>query len=145
VPGGGHEPRYAHHPRCFGLSHYPVCRSIRFDHMTWTTLAELVTMTAGISLTSTTRCACDPGQLKSWHDKDILKSEPECPLLAQSGHSFLHRICPLSGVKRTCAGHRRMSAYDPKWTKAPCVLTIVSEAVTVMVGRVEFSAATHAD
>ena len=26
-----------------------------------------------------------------------------------------------------------------------CVLTIVYEAVTVMVGRVEFSAATHAD
>jgi hypothetical protein len=24
-----------------------------------------------------------------------------CPLLAQSGHSFLHRTCPLSGVKQT--------------------------------------------
>ena len=44
----------------------------------------------------------------------------------------------------------RNVAFDPKRTKAPrfplvCVLTIVSEAVTVMVGRVEFSAATHAD
>ena len=25
----------------------------------------------------------------------------ECPLLAQSGHSLVHRTCPLSGVKRT--------------------------------------------
>jgi hypothetical protein len=25
----------------------------------------------------------------------------ECPLLAQSGHLFLHRTCPLSWVKRT--------------------------------------------
>jgi hypothetical protein len=43
-----------------------------------------------------------------------------------------------------------MSTFDPKRTKAPrlplvCVLTIVSEAVTVMVGRVEFCAAPHAD
>jgi hypothetical protein len=26
----------------------------------------------------------------------------ECPLLALSGHRFLRRTCPLSGVKRTC-------------------------------------------
>ena len=26
---------------------------------------------------------------------------PECPLLAQSRHLLLHRICPLSGAKRT--------------------------------------------
>jgi len=29
------------------------------------------------------------------------------PLLAQSGHSLLHRICPLSGVKRTSLGGGR--------------------------------------
>ena len=34
------------------------------------------------------------------------------PLLAQSGHFFLHRTCPLSGAKRTCrligADHRAL-------------------------------------
>ena len=40
-----------------------------------------------------------------------------CPLLAQSGHPWLHRTCPLLGVKRTCRGHHRMSA-DPKRTDA---------------------------
>jgi hypothetical protein len=30
--------------------------------------------------------------------------------------NFLHRECPLSGVKRTCAFALHMSAYDPKRT-----------------------------
>jgi hypothetical protein len=38
------------------------------------------------------------------------------PLLAQSGHGLVHRICPLSGVKRTCRFALQMSAYDPKRT-----------------------------
>src|SRR5215831_12778294 len=38
------------------------------------------------------------------------------PLLAQSGHFFLHRKCPLSGVKRTWRLHCEMFAYDPKRT-----------------------------
>jgi hypothetical protein len=40
----------------------------------------------------------------------------ECPLLAQSGHSPLHRTCPLLGVKRTCRVALHMSAFDPKRT-----------------------------
>ena len=39
-----------------------------------------------------------------------------CPLLALSGHPSLHRICPLSGVKRTHRFALRMSANDPKRT-----------------------------
>jgi hypothetical protein len=38
------------------------------------------------------------------------------PFVAQSGHLFALRQCPLSGVKRTSAGHASMSAYDPKRT-----------------------------
>ena len=37
-----------------------------------------------------------------------------CLLLALSGHLFLHRTCPLSGVKQTSLPHRKMSANDPK-------------------------------
>jgi len=39
-----------------------------------------------------------------------------CLLLAQSGHSFLHRTCPLSVVKRTSPFALHMSAFDPKRT-----------------------------
>ncbi len=42
-----------------------------------------------------------------------------CPLLAQSGHPYLQRTCPLSGVKRTCRFALHMSAFDPKRTLAP--------------------------
>src|SRR5262245_48159989 len=38
------------------------------------------------------------------------------PLLAQSGHPWLHRTCPLSGVKQTCCFAVHMSAFDPKRT-----------------------------
>jgi hypothetical protein len=31
-------------------------------------------------------------------------------------HIFLHRTCPLSGVKRTSSWHREMCAYDLKQT-----------------------------
>ena len=34
----------------------------------------------------------------------------QCPLLAQSGHTELHRTCPLLGVKRTSLPHRKMSS-----------------------------------
>ena len=40
-----------------------------------------------------------------------------CPLLAQNGHGLVHCKCPLLGVKRTCIGHRAMSAFDPKRTR----------------------------
>src|SRR4029078_12697446 len=36
----------------------------------------------------------------------------ECPLLALSRHSQLHRTCPLSGAKRTSPFAAHMSAYD---------------------------------
>ena len=36
------------------------------------------------------------------------------PLLAQSGHLFALRSCPLLGVKRTWISTAPMSAYDPK-------------------------------
>ena len=39
-------------------------------------------------------------------------------LLAQSGHTDMSALCPLSGVKRTWLGERVMSASDPKRTKA---------------------------
>ena len=47
---------------------------------------------------------------------DIAIDERQCPLLAQSGHHARRRECPLLGVKRTCRGHHRMSANDPKRT-----------------------------
>ena len=40
----------------------------------------------------------------------------QCPLLAHSGHSQLHRTCPLLGVKQTSLFALHMSAYDPKRT-----------------------------
>jgi hypothetical protein len=42
--------------------------------------------------------------------------QPDCPLLALSGHLFLHRACPLLGVKRTYLFALHVSAYDPKRT-----------------------------
>jgi len=36
--------------------------------------------------------------------------------LAQSGHALVHRLYPLSGVKRTWAIAPHMSAFDPKQT-----------------------------
>ena len=36
--------------------------------------------------------------------------------MAQSGHTELHRTCPLLGVKRTCRFALHMSAFDPKRT-----------------------------
>jgi len=46
---------------------------------------------------------------------EAMMSEHECPLLALSGHSYLHRICPLSGVKRT----RRIALHDFVHCKSP--------------------------
>src|SRR5262249_58890797 len=46
--------------------------------------------------------------------------QPECLLLAQSGHLDTLNQCPLSGVKRTLLGHCGMSAFDPKRTSPPC-------------------------
>jgi hypothetical protein len=40
----------------------------------------------------------------------------KCPLLALSGHFYLHRTCPLLGVKRTWPSALQMSAFDPKRT-----------------------------
>ena len=40
----------------------------------------------------------------------------QCPLLAQSGHDFVRRTCPLSGEERTCLSALHVSAYDPKRT-----------------------------
>jgi hypothetical protein len=37
-----------------------------------------------------------------------------CLLLAQSRHRGGAAECPLSGVKRTCRGHRESVAIDPK-------------------------------
>src|SRR5262245_54530147 len=39
-----------------------------------------------------------------------------CPLLAQSGHTEMSAVCPLSGVKRTEPKRDAMSAVDPKRT-----------------------------
>ena len=51
------------------------------------------------------RVICRKAQLFSKSLLELLhrKNLPgmECPLLAHSGHWFLHRTCPLSGVKRT--------------------------------------------
>ena len=44
------------------------------------------------------------------------RASSECPLLALSGHSCLHRTCPLLGAKRTCLFALHVSAYDPKRT-----------------------------
>jgi hypothetical protein len=32
---------------------------------------------------------------------EVIECVVECPLLAPSGHFFLHRICPLSGLEQT--------------------------------------------
>ena len=39
--------------------------------------------------------------------------------MAQSGHTELHRTCPLSGAKPTCPFALHMSANDPKRTWRP--------------------------
>ena len=38
--------------------------------------------------------------------------------MAQSGHTELHRTCPLLGVKRTSPSALHMSAFDPKRTSS---------------------------
>ena len=48
------------------------------------------------------------------------------PLLAQSGHSCLHRTCPLLGVKWTCRFTVHMSAFDPKRTFRTAASSLVS-------------------
>src|SRR5262245_33033224 len=50
----------------------------------------------------------------------------EVKLRAISGHSLLHRICLLSGVKRTWLFALHMSAFDPKRTSA--LLASLTEA-----------------
>jgi hypothetical protein len=47
---------------------------------------------------------------------EVIEWMAECPLLAQSGHLWLHRTCPLSGVQRTSLVVLHMSAFDPKRT-----------------------------
>jgi len=49
---------------------------------------------------------------------EVLYRSPECPLLAQNGHSIRVDRCPLSRVKRTSQECTAMSAYDPKRTSA---------------------------
>jgi hypothetical protein len=49
-------------------------------------------------------------------------------------------LCPLSGVKRTCRLHRKMSAYDPKRTSVNSQLQNLSERV----GGAETRSAIHA-
>jgi hypothetical protein len=46
----------------------------------------------------------------------ISKNPVQVGMSAFSGHPSLHRICPLSGVKRTWPIAVRMSGYDPKRT-----------------------------
>ena len=46
----------------------------------------------------------------------IMASGNASPLLAQSGHTELHRKCPLSGAKRTLRLQCEMSAFGPKRT-----------------------------
>jgi hypothetical protein len=47
---------------------------------------------------------------------ELIERMARCPLLPLSGHSSLHRTCPLSGVKRTSLVALHMSANDPKRT-----------------------------
>ena len=53
------------------------------------------------------------------------------------------RVDPDQSIARAACSCLLLTQSGPK--RLVCVLTIVCEAVTVMVGRVEFSAATHAD
>ena len=54
-----------------------------------------------------------------------------CPLLAISRHATRAYECPLSGVKRTCAEHHAMSAFDPKRTlgSQPVIFSIAKGVV----------------
>src|SRR5262249_47764919 len=56
----------------------------------------------------------DTTNLKSADSCKAVAHNGLCPLLAQSGHHWLHRTCPLSGVKRTWRVQCEMSANDPK-------------------------------
>ena len=52
-------------------------------------------------------------------------------VLAQSGHPYLQRTCPLSGVKQTWRFALHMSAYDPKRTSVtPGIILILYDVVT---------------
>ena len=50
----------------------------------------------------TAAACCSRSTTSTRFDRQISPREARCPLLAQSGHSALHRTCPLLGVKRTC-------------------------------------------
>ena len=59
------------------------------------------------------------------------------PLLALSGHPFLHCECPLSGVKRTRHFALQMSANDPKRAyTAKALGLIVSPALLARADKV---------
>ena len=45
----------------------------------------------------------------------------ECPLLAQSGHSMLRRICPLSGAKRTSFSAKADIVHLPTYDRTRTV------------------------
>jgi hypothetical protein len=57
--------------------------------------------------------------------------------MAHSGHPWLHRTCPLSGVKRTWPIAVHMSAYDPKRTSVG--LTQAPRVAVATAGRRVFS------
>ena len=46
--------------------------------------------------------------------KALIATSPRCPLLAQSGHWFGRRACPLLGVKQTSLVRDRVSVNDPR-------------------------------
>src|SRR5262245_5707497 len=57
--------------------------------------------------------------------------------MAQSRHAWLHRTCPLSGVKRTSLFAPHMSAFEPKRTAQTfsflTVLKFTDEALVSLV------------
>ena len=60
---------------------------------------------------------------------------PECPLLALSGHTELHRTYPLSGVKRTSPSALHMSAFDPKRTCCTSDIEDAAERAQTLVNK----------
>jgi hypothetical protein len=70
---------------------------------------------------------CSPAPTKS--------SNEQCPLLAQSGHPWLHCTCPLLGVKRTCLFAPQVSAFDPERKKRAVRPLEVSVAASGRVPR----------
>src|SRR5262245_34890542 len=66
---------------------------------------------------------------------DVIELAAQCPLLALGRHPWLHRTCPLLGVKRTLIRETTTSANDPKRTSCHGAKAGICLGLSIVVNR----------